>query len=275
MSMLSLDVNKQISAGDILDSQLFPKYFAEMYEFLAAFHLHKNWNSKLSLTMENISKLLSIPDEGFDLVLPFLLDFFSDQVDLDLRLEAASSLFDSLGAKLGLYRCKKTLLSPIVKLYHVNKNTSFLVFSYNKRFKIMIKHWLRCLTLNLLLLWSTDLDNLALLIIFCHTSSKHCVCMTRRWLLLSELSFHAFRMCRSFSRIIKNSSLIGNFLTIKYVIFPLLQQLSKSNPERAVLNLIDIGSFYVFLWLTARETIGRRSNRKFLRSLPFRFIAKE
>ena len=36
-------------------------------------------------------------------------------------------------------------------------------------------------------------------------------------------------------------SLIGNFLTIKYVIYPLLQQLSKSNPERAVLNLIDIG----------------------------------
>ena len=114
--MLSLHTK---SAGKILDSQLFPKYFVDMYEFLSAFHLLRDWNAKLSLTMENLSKLLAIPDEGFDLVLPFLLDFFSDQVDLDLRLQAASSLFDSLGAKLGPFKCKKSLLQPIVKLYHV------------------------------------------------------------------------------------------------------------------------------------------------------------
>lgn len=94
---------------------MFPEYFADIHSFLSIYHSTQILSEKLDITFHHLSKLLATPEEGFELVLPYLISFFSVQ---EIQTQSLI-LFDPLGAKLGAYQSKKILLQPILKLYQV------------------------------------------------------------------------------------------------------------------------------------------------------------
>jgi hypothetical protein len=61
--MIDLNALQRQTAGELIESPVFPHYFTELYQFLSTFQLARTWKEKLDMTTDNISKLLAVPDD--------------------------------------------------------------------------------------------------------------------------------------------------------------------------------------------------------------------
>lgn len=99
----------------ISNINVFPIYFIPIYSFLCRYNTLTNWKEKAAHTLSYMPLLTSLPMQGFDIVLPFILNFFSTEETLAESL----SFIESLSIKLGPHRSNLMLLNPLLSLYEV------------------------------------------------------------------------------------------------------------------------------------------------------------
>eukprot|EP01119_Soliformovum_irregulare_P023450 TRINITY_DN8180_c0_g1_i2.p1 TRINITY_DN8180_c0_g1~~TRINITY_DN8180_c0_g1_i2.p1 ORF type:complete len:1262 (+),score=290.72 TRINITY_DN8180_c0_g1_i2:54-3839(+) len=197
---------KRPSAQSLLTHDIFPSYFTELYTWLSAYHSITDWKQRLNLTIDNLSTLLALPEEGFEIAIPFFLQFFSEPTEIGVKVKAVN-LIDPLGAKLGVANSRKYLLQPLIRLYQIQTfgDLSAVLFD-DKVIKSIVNRLGLAPFIDYILPYTIDslrnTDNQ-----IAYLSS----------LLMSNIP-----------------DVLGEVLTVKYVLHPLLLQLSKTHPEYIV-----------------------------------------
>lgn len=104
----------------ISNINVFPIYFIPIYSFLCRYHTLTNWKEKAAHTLSYMSLLTSLPMQGFDIVLPFILNFFYTEETLAESL----SFIEPVSIKLGPHKSNLILLNPLLSLYEVINDSS-------------------------------------------------------------------------------------------------------------------------------------------------------
>lgn len=97
----------------ILD--VFPQYFNSIFSFLSKYHILKNWKEKAAHSLSYLPLISNFPSPGFDIVLPFFINFFKCK---DTMTESLSFV-DLLMSRLGLQKSTDLLLGPLLSLFEV------------------------------------------------------------------------------------------------------------------------------------------------------------
>lgn len=114
-ALLSLDC-KRTDLSSLLHHVAFPRYFSSLYFFLLRFNALETSLMRVHLTRRCLPQLLALPDEGFHLLLPFLLTFYSSPPSDTTTTLHALKFLDRLIFKLGRTQAHKHLLPVITSL---------------------------------------------------------------------------------------------------------------------------------------------------------------
>src|SRR5262245_5506831 len=78
MKLVARNPAERWTAEELLKNGLFPRYFPDLYAFLAKLHSHPTWKLRLDFTLDHLTSLLRIlPDEvSTALLLPGTFQFF-------------------------------------------------------------------------------------------------------------------------------------------------------------------------------------------------------
>eukprot|EP01114_Cavostelium_apophysatum_P001137 TRINITY_DN10974_c0_g1_i1.p1 TRINITY_DN10974_c0_g1~~TRINITY_DN10974_c0_g1_i1.p1 ORF type:complete len:856 (-),score=223.82 TRINITY_DN10974_c0_g1_i1:25-2592(-) len=217
-SLLQRDADLRPTCQQILQTcDVFPSYFHELYDFLRQFQATTSSRRRLFLLNEHIDRLLNIPEEGFEIVVGFFLVFFSHgDMERGVRADAVY-LFDSLATKLGQTKARKCLLLPLIKLYQNQLEGHLYITLMDLSFVksvimrlgqgVFIDHFLTYVLEAIIRFDNSDVN----------TAAKMAV------ELISQLI-----------------PIVGELITLKYIAYPLLGQLTKSQSTFVPKTLMEI-----------------------------------
>ncbi|EGC36683.1 hypothetical protein DICPUDRAFT_94261 [Dictyostelium purpureum] len=112
--LITPNPSDRMQLKELLSSTLFPSYFRQMYHFLCHFHSLHTPEERLTFTLANIGIVTSLPNEAFDLILPFILELFNNPKTM---VSALIDLLDPLSQRLGIQLSQAYLLPCLIKLY--------------------------------------------------------------------------------------------------------------------------------------------------------------
>ncbi|KAJ5077279.1 hypothetical protein M0811_00599 [Anaeramoeba ignava] len=111
-NMINPNNLRRLKSKQILNLNLFPTYFSELYDILSKFHSLETIEEQFHFIMNNLEQILTLPKEGFKILLPFLTEFFNiTQTKL-----STLPIFVKLPDKLGRKKSLKLLGAPIKSL---------------------------------------------------------------------------------------------------------------------------------------------------------------
>jgi hypothetical protein len=108
--------SKRTDLSSLLHHVAFPRYFAPLYCFLLRFNALETSLMRVHLTCRYLPQLLALPEEGFHLLLPFLLTFYSSPPSDTTTTLHALKFLDKLIFKLGRTQAHKHLLPVMTSL---------------------------------------------------------------------------------------------------------------------------------------------------------------
>lgn len=111
----SENIHSTLTDGSLHALDVFPQYFTTISSFLSRYHFLKNWKEKSAHALFYLPLLSNLPQSGFDLVLPFYINFFQCEETIVESL----SFVDSLASRLGSEKSVQVLLGPLTSLYEV------------------------------------------------------------------------------------------------------------------------------------------------------------
>jgi hypothetical protein len=216
--------------------KVFPSYFELVYQFLARYHGTNSWKKRIKLALENISFLVNLPMSGLELILPDLLSFFDQQE----TVIDALALIEPLAIKMGRVLTISKLLGPIVGLYERMQQyqlqsqpqsspgpaTSSERTAANRHLELALELLAPRFVHTLLAKFgqSCFLKNIVGFLVNEIRSTR------------KEIGFAAG------SALLRLVSVLSPPIYIRYILYPLLSQLNKTNTEVLSAVLVEVGA---------------------------------
>jgi WD40 repeat protein len=221
--------------------KVFPSYFESVYQFLARYHGTQSRKKRVKLALENIGFLVNLPMSGLELILPDLISFFDHP---DTAIDALS-LIEPLAIKLGRNLTISKLLGPILSLYErIQQYQQQTTQSANASSKGTntgphIENFAasRLLELALELLAPRFVHTLLAKL------GQNCFLKNIVSFLVNEIRSSRKEIgFAAGSAILRLVSVLSPPIYIRYILYPLLGQLNKANPEVLNAVLVEIGA---------------------------------